>query len=429
MRDTILDVERVRPFLGRLCDPGMALELLVSRVTVDGSGPLRVLYEAAGSGKVSFITAERVAPEQGPVLEEKLNRRFETSVPGYAQPTAYVPELGFLLLAFPADLHLPSLATAADGLAMSPVLDAALGPRVRAVEVDAVRYKPGRQCVLRYGVTWMGAHTETVYGKVAERPKFDRAREALVRLGAVTDGLRFRLPTSRGAVPSLCLDLFAPMPGLALSDCSESDDFLDLCARAGEALHELHGLPVTLSSERDLRAQLSRLAEAAVTLAWLLPTSTERIEALHGALRAALETAAPARRRPIHGDFHMDNVLVSGSRLGFVDLEDATMGDPADDVGWAWAQLTWLAIKAGGLTPAFQVGRQALLSAYLARTDTETATRVPLYAALGCFLFAARCVCNFRRRARHTHAESLLAVCEGLLEQGAPADAALSGAP
>jgi len=38
-------------------------------------------------------------------------------------------------------------------------------------------------------------------------------------------------------------------------------------------------------------------------------------------------------------------------------------------------------------------------------------------------------VCNFRRRARHTHAEALLAVCEGLLEQGPPADAALSGAP
>src|SRR5205823_7101472 len=214
-----------------------------------------------------------------------------------------------------------------------------------------------------------------------------------------------RLPTSLGTVPSLCLELFAPMHGVALSDRSEADDFPDLCIRAGDALRELHDLPVVLSSERDPSAQLKRLTDAAVTLAWFLPARAERIETLRRALRVGLEAAAPARMRPIHGDFHMDNVLVSGTRLGLVDLEDATMGDPADDVGWAWAQLTWLAIKAGSRTSARQAGREALLSAYLARTETETAARVPLYAALGCFLFAARCLCHFRRPARHAQAE------------------------
>jgi hypothetical protein len=416
MRDAILDVERVRPFLRGLCDPGIPLEnLSVDRVTVDAEGPRRVLYEAAApSGRGALIAAERLAPREAAAG---------------APPAAHAPELGFVFHIFPADPSLPTLAMAADGVAMSPILDAALGPHVCGVDVEAVRYKPGRQCVLRYGVTWVGAQKATVYGKVAERPRFERAREALGRLGAVAGGLRFRLPASLGAVPSLRLELFAPMHGLPLSDCSEAVDFLDLCARAGEALHDLHDLPVALASERDLHTQLTRLAEAAVTLTWFLPACAARVETLRDALRTGLAAVAPARRRPIHGDFHMDNVLVSGSSLGLMDLEDATMGDPADDVGWAWAQLTWLAIKTRGRTPALQAGRQALLSAYLARSDAETAARVPLYAALGSFLFAARCLCHFRRRARHTQAEALLAVCEGLLEQGPPAVAVLSEAP
>jgi len=433
MRDAILDVERVRPFLRGLCDPGGPPERLsVDRVTVGDGGPLRVLYEAATSRRVSLIAAQRVAPEEGPELEERINQRCRTSVSGCAQPAAYAPALGFLFLVFPADPCLASLPTAADGLSMSPVLDAVLGPRhagrrVCAVDVEAVRYKPGRQCVLRYDVTWAGGLTEILFGKVAEQARFERAREALGRLGAVGDELLFRLPTSLGTVPSLCIELFAPMHGLALSDRSEADDFLDLCRRAGDALHELHDLPVALPSERDLATQLTRLTDAALTLTWFLPARAERIETLRRALPAGLETAAPARMRPIHGDFHMDNVLVSGTRLGLVDLEDATMGDPADDVGWAWAQLTWLAIKAGSRTSALQAGRRALLSAYLARTDTETAARVPLHAALACFLFAARCLCHFRRPARHAQAEALLAVCEALLEQGPPAIEVLSG--
>ena len=185
---------------------------------------------------------------------------------------------------------------------MSPVLDAVLGPRhagrrVCAVDVEAVRYKPGRQCVLRYDVTWAGGLTETLFGKVAQQARFERAREALGRLGAVGDELLFRLPTSLGTVPSLCIELFAPMHGLALSDRSEADDFLDLCSRASDALHELHDLPVALPSERDLATQLTRLTDAALTLTWFLPARAERIETLRRALRAGLETAAPARMR------------------------------------------------------------------------------------------------------------------------------------
>jgi len=123
----------------------------------------------------------------------------------------------------------------------------------------------------------------------------------------------------------------------------------------------------------------------------------------------------------------MDNVVVCGAHLGLLDLEDSAMGDPAADVGSAWAQLTWLAIKGGVQASMTAAGRRAFLAAYLELTDPETARRIPLRAALSCFLFAGRCLCHLRRRARHTQAEALLAACEALLERGAEAVDVLPG--
>src|SRR5207247_1915809 len=128
------------------------------------------------------------------------------------------------------------------------------------------------------------------------------------------------------------------------------------------------------------------------------------------------QSAIPASRlRPIHGDFHGDNVLVDGTRLALVDLEDCAMGDPADDVGSNWAQLTWHTIKAGRTTPIPEAGRRAFLDAYLGRTNAETAARVPVHAAMHCFLYAYQCLRHPQDADRYDDAEAMLGACEDVL--------------
>ena len=127
---------------------------------------------------------------------------------------------------------------------------------------------------------------------------------------------------------------------------------------------------------------------------------------------------SPSRLGLIHGDFHGDNVVVDGTGLGLVDLESCATGDPADDVGSMWAQLTWLGCKAGAV--ASTAGRDAFLEAYLRRTDCEAAARVPLHAAMHCFLYAYQCLRHPRRRGRDEHARALLVTCEGILAHGLP---------
>src|SRR5262249_37377509 len=159
------------------------------------------------------------------------------------------------------------------------------------------------------------------------------------------------------------------------------DEFPALCARVGTGLAQFHRLPVTLPAVSDAAATGERLAAEVIDFATMLPGERGRLVNLAGELRARLAALPPGPLPPTHGDFHGDNILVDGTRLALVDLEDCAMGEPADDVGANWAQLTWHTLRAGGRGPA-PAGREAFVAAYLADADADTVARVPLYAAL-----------------------------------------------
>ena len=428
---SIADLASVRTFLRRWCDTEVALDRLeVSHLTVGPDGPRTALYEGPGpGGQVLRLVAQRVESTEGRRLEAELNRDCRRSgapaAAGFLQPAIYAPELHLLFQVFPADGRLGALAQAADGSAMAAVLEAALaartgGARLAGVAVHVVRYKPARKCLFRYELTWAGgaapSRPAVVYAKVARRSKFERTRHILGRICAAADGLVFELPEPLGFVPELCMELFSPVAGVPFSTLAAADHFPALCRRVAAALHQLHALPIDIGREHGAAANAARVAAGAAEFAALLPAERPRIAALGRALRARLGALPASRPGLIHGDFHGDNVVVDGTRLGLLDLEGCATGDPADDVGSMWAQLTWLGCKAGA--SASTAGRDAFLAAYLARADGEAAVRVPVHAAMHCFLYAYQCLRHPRRRGRHEHARALLAACEATLADG-----------
>src|SRR5207302_927820 len=318
---------------------------------------------------------------------------------------------------------------AVDGGAMVPVLEAALAARtgharVADVAVHVVRYKPERKCVLRYDLTWAGgaapSRPAVVYAKVARRAKFERTQHILGRIRAADDGLGFELPEPLGTLPELCMEFFSHLPGVPLSTLVTADAFPRLCERVAVSLLHFHALPVTLGWERGVAANVAKVTDRAAEFATLFPGERQRIAAIRGDLRARLGAMRPSRLRLTHGDFQGDNILIDGARIGLVDLEDCAMGDPADDVGSNWAQLTWHTVKAGARTPIPNLGRQAFLAAYLGRTDAERAARVPTYAAIRCFLYAYQRLRHPQDSARYDDAEAMLAACEHVLAKGLP---------
>ena len=433
MTGAIPDLARVRAFLRHWCDAEVALDRLeVSHLSVGPDGPRRALYEGPGpGGQVLRLIAQRMEAGEGRRLEAELNQLWPgaPAVAGFVRPAIYAPELHVLFQVFPADRRLAALARAVDGGAMAPVLEAALAARTgRArladVAVHVVRYKPERKCVLRYDLTWAGgaapSRPAVVYAKVARRAKFERTRHILGRIRAADDGLGFELPEPLGTLPELCMEFFSHLPGVPLSTLVAADAFPRLCERAAASLLHFHTVPVTLGWERGVAANVAKVTDRAVEFATLFPDERQRIAAIGRDLCARLSAIPPPRLRLTHGDFQGDNILIDGAHLGLVDLEDCAMGDPADDVGSNWAQLTWHTLEAGTRTPIPNLGRQAFLAAYLGRTDAETAARVPTYAAMRCFLYAFQRLRHPQDSARYEHAEAMLRACEHVLAEGLP---------
>ncbi|MGW7540976.1 class V lanthionine synthetase subunit LxmK [Streptomyces sp. NPDC054770] len=71
-------------------------------------------------------------------------------------------------------------------------------------------------------------------------------------------------------------------------------------------------------------------ASAAVLQGWRL---VQRDEEVKEALRAVRRDEERASKVPTHGDFRLDQVLVSGQRTHIIDWEEFRLGDAAHDVG------------------------------------------------------------------------------------------------
>src|SRR5262249_54818940 len=126
---------------------------------------------------------------------------------------------------------------------------------------------------------------------------------------------------------------FECLPGVLLSEVI-TDPQLDtqVLVNVGEALADLQGqdsegLPNTTPEAEA--AGLNRVAEA---LGFVFPHRARRAQELAQRIGASL-VQDPAPFRPIHGDFNPTQMLLSGNKVAILDLDRASRGDPAVDLG------------------------------------------------------------------------------------------------
>lgn len=160
----------------------------------------------------------------------------------------------------------------------------------------------------------------------------------------------------------------------------------------GQALAELHGLPLLVGDPKDAGQHIDELIHPHPrALAQRLPAHGSRIESLVSAIEAKAAACREAfLPRPVHRDLHPGQLFVDGSRVSVIDWDLYAKGDPALDVG---NFLVCLETRYPALHPA---ARDAFLAGYLGRASWEIEDRIPLYAALACLRRASK---HFRLRA------------------------------
>src|SRR5207244_7114532 len=108
-----------------------------------------------------------------------------------------------------------------------------------------------------------------------------------------------------------------------------------------------------------------------------------------------LEAAVPAalggfEPRAWHGSYKPEHVMLSGSRMVGIDLDEHDLADPARDLAWFIVSLERLGLKKQGSIRIHDRAIEEFLRAYVAAGPPEALSHLSFYNAAECLLRAHR---------------------------------------
>ena len=341
------------------------------RLKPDGNCRLAVFKEksgAAGAPPVGHLVRLFADPERARVSFEKERERWA----GMYEPF-YCQENRAMVLPFPADPELPALARLHEPRRFKRALTTALPlstteewrVRGRSLRRELLAYKPGRRAVYRVDASLR--HRESgqdrafvVHAKLAAGETISRARTRLEAVCAARpESADWSVPQPLEASPGLlaCAWVEGPSAGSLVRGADAAA--ARVLERAGSALAQLHALRPRWGESTGPGDEASRLRRVTTDLARILPDAGDRIRALGERVAGAISALGAEGTSPVHGDFHLDQILLSEHGVVLVDLDRAHVGRPAQDICRVLAHLFELRAPTG-LRTAFLEGYGAV---------------------------------------------------------------------
>ncbi len=243
-----------------------------------------------------------------------------------------------------AEHGIPTLGVARSIPRMAPLLTRALegrgeiGPH-RLVDVELLRVRAGRRCVLRYTLDSADGHralalAAKIRAKRADR-RVERVGEALRSHGFREGGARrFVVAEPLGRIDPLHMNLVRWYTGTTLQQqltCRSARPAT--FERTGAALAELHAASIEVERTHRLDDELAILDRDLGRAAAACPAESPRIARLLERAHAVAERIAPVPERLVHRDFHPDQILDGPCGLVLLDLDLHARSDPRVDVG------------------------------------------------------------------------------------------------
>jgi aminoglycoside phosphotransferase (APT) family kinase protein len=240
--------------------------------------------------------------------------------------------LHIVALPFPLDPMLPVLARLA-GPERNRLLARILRTPDAPVdgELTALAYKPQRRYVCRLD------RADSAPAVLRFYASHERHRAARTAARLVSDDI-LALPRRIGGSKRHQAHAFEWLPGVPLRELLDADAApRDVLLRVGHALAALHARDAKLAAPAPGRRseQLREIVRTLDVLAPFAATLTQRVAAQLARVRP--DTGGGAQ--PVHGDLYDKQILIDGDRVGLIDLDDASLGRGADDIGLFVAHL------------------------------------------------------------------------------------------
>lgn len=257
--------------------------------------------------------------------------------PGSTGDDAFSPiiaeQLGVAVFGFPDDMKLPILTRLAEPASRLDLLGCIMSDDevIPGDELETLAYKPERRYVARFA---------------PERPDggavlkfYSRQRHRVAR--RATRGLESRgrlcLPQRCGGSKRHNVLALKWIPGPTLRGVLDAGQAVDL-GPVGAAIAELHSQRDVRLARRSRSGRLLDLHVMCETLGFIYPPLEYDASRLAERVTSAISNCS-GELTSIHGDLYDKQVVLSGDRVGLVDLDDAMRGDVRQDLGLFIAHL------------------------------------------------------------------------------------------
>jgi aminoglycoside phosphotransferase (APT) family kinase protein len=386
-----------------LPDGGLALpELRLVRAKLKAGRTLDAWYvvTAGDGGAGRWVNVRWVAPggtPAGPAPDVEADARLRGVLSPWRAAWAGSDDGRSSVRVEPVDAAFPQLPRLHDPGHLVPALRAAGVETTPAgttdeVALSTVRYRPGQRHVLR---ATTGGPFRALYLKVYRDGAGEQAVLAARQVSAALRRAGVEASAGRGAyLPGDLTTAWEQVPGRPLTQLVGSGDpaVPGAVAAFGVTLRALHAAPPWqgLGKRPGADSAGRQTVRAAQHVSALAPWLGERLESLVGRCLDVLAAVPGEPAVVAHGDAKGDNVLVDGTATHVLDLDRCGLGDPAEDLGKALADLRWCsadplvgsalgatlldAYAAGGPVPAARVAR---VVAYDAMFQLRLAARRP----------------------------------------------------
>lgn len=196
---------------------------------------------------------------------------------------------------------------------------------------ETLRYKPERRLVGAARLVVDGEPRSVVFRLRAD----DADSDLTVTVARLHDALGARIPRPLGAVYGNALVVEDHVAGKALAAAVNAGEAV--AAPLAEVIAALHASEVTLPQRTDAPDVLRRALAGLDQLGGVDPTITLAVTQLHADLVAAMPPPGPST--PLHGDLHLDQVILAPAGPVVLDFERAALGPAAHDLGSIVAHL------------------------------------------------------------------------------------------
>jgi hypothetical protein len=253
------------------------------------------------------------------------------------------------------------------------------GGVVRVQSIRVVRHKPGKRCLIEYGLQSRGKPFR-VLGKVRAKGLDWMAYE--VQRACREAGLS--VPEPLGIVPEYGMWLQRRVPGCDLMATLLDDGYISPSTMRDTAdlIFDLHRSDVPATRVHGINDELAILHERLGDLARERPDLSGRIAGLLLAAEQAASRLQPWPRCGIHRDFYPDQVVTGTAGLWLVDLDLYASGDAALDIGNFSGHLIELGVRLGGDPSRFRSEQDAFERRYLERAGAGMRHAVDVYTTL-----------------------------------------------